>query len=134
MIKGINHIGIAVRSIEKALKFYRDTLGLSVARVETVESEGVRIAFLSVGNTRLELLEPIHEQSPVFKFLQTHGEGIHHLAFETENIGQALDTLSQQDCRMIGNPKSGADDMLISFIHPKSAHGVLVELCQPKNP
>jgi len=131
MFDKLSHIGIAVFSLEEALKFYRDKLGLTVAKIETVESEGVRVAMLPIGESRIELLEPLNEKSPLHKFLEKRGEGIHHVAFQTPNLKKEV---SEKGLSILGDIRAGADDMLISFIHPKQAHGALLELCQKANP
>lgn len=129
--KKIAHIGIAVHKIEDALPFYTDGLGLVVESIEEVESEGVKIAFLKVGETRIELLEPLYESSPIQGFLDKKGEGIHHIAFEVDDIHPRITQLKHKGVKLINEePKSGAHQSEIAFIHPKSTHGVLVELCQ----
>jgi methylmalonyl-CoA/ethylmalonyl-CoA epimerase len=131
-MKKVSHIGIAVFSIEEALVFYRDTLGLEVAGIEAVEQEGVRVAFLPVGETRIELLEPLGDASPLRKFLEKHGEGVHHVALETSNLVETARHLEQKGIRILGEPRKGGGGAFITFVHPKSAHGVLLELCQEK--
>ena len=126
----IDHIGIAVRSIEESSKIYR-LLGLEVSHVEVVESQGVKTAFLKLGESNIELLEPIDENSPVFKFLEKRGEGIHHIALSVENIGEKLKELKNNGVKLINNePVKGAHGKLVAFVHPKSAGGVLLELCE----
>ncbi len=129
----IEHIGIAVRSIEDALKFYENVLGLRCYKTETVVEQKVKTAFLKIGEVKIELLEPTDNESPVAKFIEKRGEGIHHIAYKTENIENDLAELSGKNVRLIDeNPRDGADNMKIAFIHPKSAFGVLTEICQPK--
>lgn len=129
--KRIAHIGIAVHQIKDALHFFTETIGLEVEAIEEVESEGVKIAFLKIGETRIELLEPLHDQSPIKGFLTKRGEGVHHIAFEVEDLAVRLSRLKEQGIRLINEePKQGANDSQIAFIHPKEAHGVLVELCE----
>lgn len=129
--KKIAHIGIAVQQIADALKFYTETIGLELEAIEEVESEGVKIAFLKVGETRIELLEPLHDDSPIKRFLAKRGEGIHHIAFEVEDLEIRLSSLKEQGIRLINEePKRGASESQIAFIHPKESHGVLVELCE----
>ncbi|RWZ60144.1 methylmalonyl-CoA epimerase [Halobacillus fulvus] len=131
--KKIAHIGIAVKSIEDALPFYQNSLGLPLKGVEEVETEQVRVAFLKIGETMLELLEPLQDTSPIHTFLEKRGEGIHHIAFEVEDIEERLAQYKSQGIRLIHEePKTGAHDSQIAFLHPKAANGVLVELCQPK--
>ncbi|MFC2948235.1 methylmalonyl-CoA epimerase [Virgibacillus sediminis] len=128
----ISHIGIAVENIESALSFYSDSLGLELEVVEEVPTEGVKVAFLKIGESRIELLEPLEDSSPIRKFLDKKGEGIHHIAVETKNIRGRLRQLSDQGIRMIDmESKPGAHNSQVVFVHPKAAHGVLFELCQP---
>jgi methylmalonyl-CoA epimerase len=129
--KKIAHIGIAVRSIDEALHFYTNILGLKLEGVEEVPSEGVKVAFLKVGDTNLELLEPLNDDSPISKFIQKKGEGIHHIAFEISNIEERLQKLKEQNISLINEqPKIGAHHAKIAFIHPKASNGVLYELCE----
>lgn len=130
MLKKVNHIGIAVKSIEEAKKFY-ETMGLKVEGEEVVEEQKVRVAFIQVGETRIELLEATSEDSPVAKFIEKRGEGIHHIAFQVDDIEKALELLKSKGVRLIDEkPRRGAHNTRIAFIHPKSTNGVLVELCQ----
>jgi methylmalonyl-CoA mutase C-terminal domain/subunit len=127
----IAHIGIAVEQIDAVLPFYTDTLGLALEGVEEVESEAVKVAFLKIGETRFELLEPLNENSPIHQFLNKKGEGIHHIALEVDNIQERLQKLKSQGIKMINEePKLGAHNSQIAFIHPKAASGVLFELCE----
>ena len=131
MLDKVAHIGIAVESIEKALEFWRDGLGLEVTAEEVVESQKVRIAFLPVGETRVELLEGTSEESPITKFVAKRGEGINHLCFEVPDIQKALDALKEKGFRLINeNPVPGAHGTKVAFLHPKSASGVLMELVE----
>ncbi|OUM92942.1 MAG: methylmalonyl-CoA epimerase [Caldibacillus debilis] len=132
-VKGVDHIGIAVRSLEEALPFYTGVLPFKLVKMETVESEQVRVAFLDAGNCKIELLEPAGEDGPVAKFLEKRGEGIHHVAFETDSIHQTIQQLAERGARMVSaEPKEGASGALVAFIHPKSAGGVLYEVCQKR--
>jgi methylmalonyl-CoA/ethylmalonyl-CoA epimerase len=132
MLTRINHIGIAVRSIDETLPFYRDNLGMALVGVEEVVEQKVRVAMLQVGESKIELLEPTAEDSPVAKFLEKSGPGIHHLAYEVEDIEAAIAGLLGDAVRMIDErPRSGAHGTRIAFVHPKSSNGVLTELCQP---
>ena len=129
--KKIAHIGIAVNNIENALSFYVDTLGLTLEKVETIASEGVKVAFLSLGESRIELLEPVDQTSPIQQFLEKRGEGIHHIALEVNNISERIKRMKEDGIQMINDePKRGANNSQIAFIHPSSAHGVLFELCE----
>jgi len=126
----IDHIGIAVKSIEESSKLYK-LLGLEISHIEVVETQGVKTAFLKLGESNIELLEPIDENSPVFKFLEKRGEGIHHIALSVENIGEKLEELKNNGVKLINNePVKGAHGKLVAFVHPKSAGGVLLELCE----
>lgn len=130
--KKINHIGIAVKSLETSIIFYRDHLGMTYEGSEVVSDQQVKVAFLQVGESRIELLEPTSENSPVAKFLEKNGEGIHHIAYEVDNIHAALESMKAQGLRLIDNePRRGAHNSLIAFLHPKATAGVLTELCQP---
>jgi len=132
MLTRINHIGIAVKSLDDALPFYRDNLGMTFAGIEEVVEQKVRVAMLQVGESKIELLEPTGEDSPVAKFLEKSGPGIHHLAYEVEDIDDAIAKLLADGARMIDErPRNGAHGTRIAFVHPKSSNGVLTELCQP---
>jgi methylmalonyl-CoA/ethylmalonyl-CoA epimerase len=128
----INHIGIAVQSIDAVIPFYRDQLGMELLGKEDVPEQKVRVAMLCVGESKIELLEPISADSPVAKFLEKNGQGIHHVAYEVEDVQVAIAKLVAEGARMIDEkPRNGAHGSLIAFVHPKSSHGVLTELCQP---
>ena len=127
----IAHIGIAVKSIENALPFYTEHLGLELDGIEEVESEQVKVAFLKIGESMLELLEPLSETSAIHKYLEKNGEGIHHVALEVDNIEQRLENLKNDGIRLINEEaKQGANNSKIAFLHPKSTYGVLYELCE----
>ncbi|MGP4107337.1 methylmalonyl-CoA epimerase [Virgibacillus sp. L01] len=129
--KKIAHIGIAVNKIDDVLSFYTEMLGLELESVETVESEGVKVAFLKIGESRIELLEPLKESSPIKQFLTKKGEGVHHIALEVDNIDERLNSFKSKGLPLINNEaKQGAHDSQIAFIHPKAANGVLFEMCQ----
>lgn len=128
----INHLGIAAKSIEEALKFWQDSLGLEQTHTEIVEEQKVRVAMLPIGETRIELLEPTSADSPISKFLEKRGGGIHHIAVEVEDIEAALRQMKEQGARLIDEtPRIGADNCLIAFVHPAASGGVLLELVQP---
>ena len=132
MTNKINHIGIAVKSLDAAIPFYRDQLGMRFEGTEEVAEQKVRVAFLQVGESRIELLEPTSSDSPVAKFLEKNGEGIHHMAYEVEDITAALARMKEQGVRLIDeSPRNGAHGSLIAFLHPKATGGVLTEICQP---
>src|SRR5512137_1234438 len=130
MLTKINHIGIAVQSIDDTLPFYRDQLGMAFKGAEEVSEQKVRVAMLQVGESKIELLEPTSPESPVAKFLEKSGQGIHHVAYEVEDIAAAIAGMTAAGARMIDEkPRHGAHGTLIAFVHPKSSHGVLTELC-----
>ena len=132
MITQINHLGIAVRSLEERIPFYRDVLGLPFLGQEEVADQKVRVAMFKVGEVKIELLEPTDPQSPIAKFLETKGEGIHHLAFQSDDIEAQLNDLKGKNIRLIDEqPRLGAHQTKIAFIHPKSSGKVLLEICQP---
>jgi len=131
MLTKINHIGIAVKSLDDTLPFYRDNLGLHFAGIEEVAEQKVRVAMLGIGESKIELLEPTSDDSPIAKFLEKNGPGIHHLAYEVEDIEAAIARLKAEGARMIDEtPRCGAHNTRIAFVHPKSSQGVLTELCQ----
>ena len=134
MLRKIEHLGIAVESIEESLKIYEALLGTSCYKIESVESEYVKTAFLQVGESKIELLEATNSDSAIGKFLSKKGKGIHHIAFDVADIESEIKRLTTAGFELIHNsPKDGADNKLIAFLHPKSTDGVLVELCQEKN-
>ena len=127
----IDHIAIAVRSISDSLGFYHESLGLELAHQEAVENQGVNVALLSVGESRIELLEPFSEETPVGRFIARRGEGLHHICYEVDDLNSKLDELKSRGVRLLeGYPRRGAEGKLVAFLHPTSAHGVLVELVQ----
>lgn len=131
MVKKIDHIGIAVKSLEESLKFYENVLGLKSTGVEVVEEQKVRVAFLPTGDSEVELLEATTEDSPIAKFIAKNGEGVQHIAYRVDNVEAAIAEMKEQGLRMIDEkPRYGAGGALIAFCHPKSTGGVLVELCQ----
>src|ERR1044072_350597 len=127
----INHLGIATKGIDEALKCWEDALGLENVHTEIVEDQKVRVAMLPLGESRIELLEPTSEDSPISKFLEKRGGGIHHIAVEVEDIRAALLKLKAEGMRLIDEtPRIGAEGCLIAFVHPSSSNGVLLELVQ----
>jgi methylmalonyl-CoA/ethylmalonyl-CoA epimerase len=131
MLSRINHIGIAVKSLEEAISFYRDQLAMPFAGIEEVAEQKVRVAMLRVGESKIELLEPMSDDSPVARFIEKNGPGIHHLAYEVDDIEAAIARLVAEGARMVDEtPRAGAHGTRIAFIHPKSSNGVLTELCQ----
>lgn len=130
MVNKIDHLGIAVHSIAQARVFYENVLGLTCERIEEVESQKVRTAFFSVGDTHIELLEPTDPQSPIAKFLAKHGEGIHHIGYASDALENELEKARKNGCQLINEvPVPGAGGKRIAFLHPKSTHGVLTEIC-----
>lgn len=129
-MKKTDHIGVAVRSIDETLPFYTEMLALTLLKQETVDSQGVKVAFLDAGNIKIELLEPLTPESPIAKFIEKKGEGIHHVAFGVENIDKRMDELKTKGLTFTSEKsKSGAGGAQVAFLHPKQAHGVLYELC-----
>lgn len=134
MVKRIEHLGIAVESIEASIKIYESLLGSTCYKEEIVESEGVRTAFLRVGESKIELLEAINEDSAIAKYLRNNRGGFHHVAFEVDDLDAELGRLKGEGFILIHEtPKNGADNKRIAFLHPKSTAGMLVELCQEKS-
>ena len=132
MPKKISHIGIAVQNIDEAVPFYRDVLGMEFEGTEVVEEQKVKVAFLVIGESRIELLEPTAPDSPVAKFLEKNGPGIHHLAYEVDDLEQRLAGLKADGVRLVDEtPRGGAHNTRIAFLHPKASGGVLTELCEP---
>ena len=135
VLQKIDHLGIAVRSIEETLPYYEKALGLKCERIEEVPSQKVRTAFFAVGQVHIELLEPTAEDSTIAKFIADRGEGIHHIAFYTDNIEGQLAKAKENGVRLIHEvPFDGAAGKLVAFLHPKSSHGVLTEFCSAKDP
>lgn len=129
----LEHIGIAVRSISESKSIFEALLGKEAYKTERVESEGVRTCFFQLGESKIELLEATHDDSPIAKFISKKGEGVHHLAFDVDDIEAEISRLEGEGFTLIHKTaKDGADNKLIAFLHPKSTNGVLVELCQEK--
>lgn len=127
----LDHIGVAVKSIEEALKLYEGVLGLKLEDVETVEEQNVKVAFLPVGDTEIELLESTSPDGPIAKYIERKGEGMQHLAFKVESIEDALKTLKAKGVRLIDEtPRMGAGGAKIAFVHPKETFGVMIELSE----
>lgn len=130
-ITHIEHIGIAVKSIEEQLPYYEGVLGLKCYNIETVEDQKVKTAFFKVGQTKIELLEPTDEESTVAKFIEKRGEGVHHIAYATNNVNEALKEVETKGVRLIDREaRDGAEGLRIAFLHPKSTGSVLTELCE----
>ena len=129
----IEHIGIAVKDLDVSNEIYAKLLGKSHYKMEEVLSEGVRTSFFETGPNKIELLEATNEESPIAKFIQKRGEGIHHIAFAVENIVEEMERLKNEGFTLLNEkPKEGADNKWVAFIHPKTTSGVLVELCQER--
>jgi len=131
---GIHHIGVAVRSLDEALRFFSGVLGLEVERTVVVEEQGMRAAWLNVGGVRLELMEPLGPEGPVAKFLSKRGEGVHHVAFLVDDMEEVMGALRRAGAVLVyDEPRISHDGSRYNFVHPKSAHGVLVELREEKS-
>lgn len=129
----IEHIGIAVKNLEESIKYYENVLGLKCYAVEEVTDQKVKTAFFKIGQTKIELLESTDPEGPIGKFIEKKGEGIHHLAFATENLTEALADADANGIQLIDKaPRKGAEGLNIAFLHPKSTFGVLTELCSDK--
>ncbi|PIW32266.1 MAG: methylmalonyl-CoA epimerase [Nitrosopumilales archaeon CG15_BIG_FIL_POST_REV_8_21_14_020_37_12] len=125
----IDHIAIAVNNVEESAKVYQEALGVGDVEFETVETEGVKVAILHLENGRIELMQPTDENSPIKKFLDKKGQGLHHLALETDNIEGEVSRMEGCGIQFLGNIRPGSAGTKVTFIHPKSLHGVLAELC-----
>ena len=133
-MKKVEHIGIAVKDIEDANIIFTKLFNQKLYKVEQVQSEGVVTSFFKIGETKIELLQGTHQDSPITKFISKRGEGIHHIAFEVTDIDSEMDRLKSEGFELINSEaKDGADNKKIFFVHPKSTNGVLIELCQEKN-
>ncbi len=127
----IEHIGIAVKSLEQAIPYYENILGLKCYAIEEVKDQRVKTAFFKIGQTKLELLESTDPEGPVGKFIEKKGEGVHHIAFATDGVQQALNEVEEKGIRLIDKvPRKGAEGLNIGFLHPKSTFGVLTEFCE----
>ena len=134
MFKKINHIGIAVKNLEDALSVFQDTLGITCTRIEEVEDQKVRTACLPVGESEIELLESTSPEGNIARFIEKRGEGIHHIAFEVDNLEAVLEELKGKGVQLIDQkPRIGVGGIKIVFLHPKSSNGVLVELCEARD-
>lgn len=130
-MKKIEHLGIAVKNLENSNALFEKLLGEGPYKEEKVASEGVKTSFFKNGPTKIELLESLNEEGPIAKFLKSKGEGIHHIAFEVDDIYAEMERLKQEGFQVLGDrPKKGADNKWVVFVHPKSTNGVLIELCQ----
>lgn len=133
MLKSINHIGIAVKNLDESIETFRKIFSFDGVHREIIQEQKVEIASFKVGDVLIELTSPINETSPISKFLEKRGEGIHHIAFESDDVNKELERLSTEGIQLINQiPTEGAHDMKIAFLHPKSTNGVLIEVCQKK--
>jgi len=131
MIKKIDHIGIAVKSLDAQIEYYREVLGLECSGVEEIADQRIKVAMFPLGEVRIELLEPTSTTSPIARFLEKKGEGIHHIAFQVRDLNGQLIKLEEKDIQLIDQePRMGAGGHKIAFLHPKSTFGVLTELCE----
>lgn len=131
MVNKIDHIGIAVKNLRDALNFYENVLGLKSAGTEVVEEQKVKVAFLPIGDTEVELLESTEEDGPIARYIEKNGEGVQHIAYRVDDIEKAIEVMKEKGIRMIDEkPRYGAGGAKIAFCHPKSTYGVLIELCQ----
>lgn len=135
MLKKINHIAIAVNNIEEATKFYQEVMGLTLSGVEVVTAQKTKVGFFKIGDSNIELVQPAEPDSPLVKFLETKGQGIHHICFEVEDVEAEVKAYLDKGATLIDQkPRPGAHNTKVAFIHPKSSSGVLIELCElPKN-
>lgn len=131
MVKKVDHIGIAVKNLEESLNFYENILGLKAVGTEVVEEQKVKVAFLPIGDTEVELLESTDEEGPIARYIAKNGEGVQHIAYKVDNIEEAIKSMLEKGVRMIDEkPRYGAGGARIAFCHPKSTNGVLIELCE----
>jgi len=131
MIKKINHIGIAVENLNETMRFYRENLGLEIEGIEEIKEQKVKVAFIPLGESRIELLQSTDPNGPIAKFIEKRGEGIHHIALEVERIEDTLQKLKERGVQLIDEkPRIGAHGMKVAFLHPTSTKGVLIELCE----
>ena len=131
MIKKVHHVGVVVRDMEQAMRFWRDTLGLHVHKAETIEEQGVKAALMTLGDSEIELLEPIVADNGIARYLESRGEGLHHVCFQVDDVARDLAALEQRGIEMIDHaPRRGIAGM-ICFLHPRALDGTLVELCEP---
>ena len=130
-MKKIEHIGIAVRNLKTSNELFAKLFGEEHYKIEDVESEGVKTSFFKIGKNKIELLQGTNEESPITKFIEKRGEGVHHIAFDVDNIEEEVSRLKAEGFVVLNEkPKKGADNKLVVFLHPKSTNGVLIELCQ----
>jgi methylmalonyl-CoA/ethylmalonyl-CoA epimerase len=127
----LEHIGIAVKNMDQSNTLFASILGVPHYKIEDVQSEGVRTSFFDIGGVKIELLQALNDESPIAKYIEKKGEGVHHLAFSVEDISESIQSYKEKGFELVNEiPKKGADDKMICFLHPKSTGGVLIELCQ----
>ena len=132
-ISNIEHIGIAVKNLEESIRYYENVLGLKCYRIEEVKDQKVKTAFFKVGNTKIELLEAVGNNGPISKFIEKRGEGVHHIAFAVKDIKQSLKEAELSGIEVINKePETGAENLQVAFLHPRSTFGVLTEFCEQK--
>ncbi len=131
MIKKVHHVGVVVRDMEQAMRFYRDTLGLPVFKSQLIEEQGVKAALLTVGDSEIELLEPVVTDNGIARYLESKGEGLHHICFEVEDVEHELDGLRRREIELVDHQTRIGIAGRICFLHPRALNGALVELCQP---
>ncbi len=133
MIKGIDHISIAVLDISRAAAFFENALGLKISHTQEVPQQGVKIAFIELGNTSVELIEPLNESANLNKFLKKRGQGLHHIAFAVDDIEKLLSSLREKGVKLIDEtPRTGAEGKKIAFLYPDESTGVLIEICEAR--
>jgi methylmalonyl-CoA/ethylmalonyl-CoA epimerase len=131
MLKKINHIAIAVNNLEDAAKFYQEVLGLTLSGIEVVTAQKTKVGFFKIGESNIELVQPVEPDSPLVKFLETKGQGIHHICLEVDDIEAEVKTFLEKGAAMVDQkPRPGAHNTRVAFVHPKSSGGVLIELCE----
>ena len=131
MLKKINHIAVAVNDLEEASKFYQTVLGLTLSGVEVVTAQKTKVGFFNIGESNIELVQPAEPDSPLVKFLETKGQGIHHICFEVDDVEAEVKTYLEKGATMVDQkPRPGAHNTKVAFVHPKSSGGVLIELCE----
>jgi len=131
MLKKINHVAVAVNNLEEATKFYEEVLGLTLSGVEVVEAQKTKVGFFKIGESNIELVQPAAPDSPLTKYLETKGQGIHHLCFEVEDVEAEVKAFLDKGATLIDKtPRPGAHSTKVAFVHPKSSNGVLIELCE----
>ena len=131
MLKKINHIAVAVNNVEEAAKFYEQVLGLKLTGVEVVTAQKTKVGFFKIGESNIELVQPAEPDSPLVKFLETKGQGIHHICFEVEDVEAEVKAYLEKGATMVDQkPRPGAHNTKVAFVHPKSSNGVLIELCE----